>query len=245
MTAEPDSLFACFRSHGDIVCRLALVGLATVLALPGCGRDARLADHDVRELPVGTVRACGRTLDTSASPEEVVFVLLKAVVDDFDAGDDMEARERAFDTQLATCAPQEIKQTLARRRDYNPRELRELLYSTVRHWAPTLGFYRDDFRVEFATLKDRMYVIITPQQGDLPAHAQVYLNVAHPDPEQRPGADVVARFLLAEESGYWRIWWVGWETSTRNWKTVPPRGINVPRRDRGLRGGTRAPTTGG
>ena len=189
--------------------------------------DVRLADHNVREVAVGPITAYGKTLDRSASPRDVVYVFLQAVVADYDAGSDQEARERAFDIQLSTCAPRQIKEAAAHRRDLSPQQRRERLYSTVRRWAPVLGFYRDDFRVDFPTLRERMHLVITPEQGGQPTHAQVFLNVAHPDPERNPQAGAVAHFLLVTESGYWRIWWVGWNNSTRNWKEVPPRGVAV------------------
>jgi len=196
--------------HRWLPATLAALGLLT---LTSCGRDARLADDKVREVPVSAVSAYGRTLDQDATPREVVYVLLKAVVDDYDAGYDTKKREEAFDIELATSAPQTIKQRY-RRRQPTETELTEYLYKVVRHWAPVLGYYVDDFRVDYETLSDRMTV--QPDRRN-PEESVVYLNVSPPDSEKDPNAGAVARFHMTREAGYWRISWVGWETSTRKW----------------------------
>jgi hypothetical protein len=97
----------------------------------------------------------------------------------------------------------------------------ERLFRIVSKWAPILGHYREDFRVDFDTAEKRMMLVTDAAD---PMEAGVYLNVAHPDPRHRPGGNVVARFLLVKEQGYWRIWSVGWESTTRDWTERPPRG---------------------
>ena len=197
------------------------------LILTGCGRDARLADRNIRDVTVHTVTKYGQVLDTNATPKQVVYVLLHAIVDDYAAGDNRDQREVALDTQFALCAPEEIKRRAAGRGQLTPQRAREGLYAAVSHWAPALGFYRESFKGDFDSLAERMLVAVDAKNPNV---ATVYLNLRHPHPPEGQDADAVARFGLVKESGYWRIWWVGFERTTRNWKQKPPFGIKNARK---------------
>lgn len=206
------------------LCAVAAVFCAAA-GLSGCGRDARLADHDLRDPAVGPVTAYGMRLDKNADPKEVVYVLLRAVVDDYAAGDDQQAREKVLDTEFAVCAPEEIKRIAAGNQALTKQEQLEHLYKAINHWAPTLGFYRDDFKPDFDEMAERMYVAT---RSGTPERAEVFLNVAYPNPsEGEENAGMVARFGLIMEDGFWRIWWVGWDRSTRNWKEKAPAGFAI------------------
>jgi len=84
---------------------LLVLGVALATIATGCGRDARLTGKQLREPDVRTITAYDVTLDHDASPKEVVYVLLRAIADDYAAGDDHEARESALDKQFAVAAP--------------------------------------------------------------------------------------------------------------------------------------------
>ncbi len=192
---------------------IAAIGAGTI----ACGRNAKLAGHDIRDVSVGTISAYGKTLDQDATVQEVLYVLLNAVADDYEATDKVE-RDKAMEIQFGVCAPAKIKRALAGLRELGEQELKEGLYDAVRHWTPILAFYSHSFRDDFDTLSDRMHVIISEGKEGQQAEADAYLNVPHPNAEDNPNAGAVARFFLVKEQGYWRVWWVGWETTTRNWK---------------------------
>ena len=94
---------------GSLAITLALAMVVSIVT--GCGKNARLADHDVKDVKVADVpTAYGKTLDKSSSVKDVVYVLFKAIVDDYD-GETKAQRDTAFDTQLKICAPSTIKKT--------------------------------------------------------------------------------------------------------------------------------------
>lgn len=190
--------------------------------LPGCGRDARLADHRLRDPKVGVVTAYGKTLDADAKPQEVVYVLLQAILDDYAAGNDPAKREAALDTQFAICAPDYIRQN-TRVEDLSRREQLEQLYRVVHLWAPTLGFYRESFVGEYVDVVQRMHVEYPLQALSKSEIASVYINCNAPEPSAA-GQDenVVALVRLVREGGFWRVGWVGFDNSVRNWRTRFP-----------------------
>lgn len=200
-----------------------------IVGLGGCKGNARLADHDVRSREVQSITAYGKVLDKNAPPIDVVYVFLKAVLDDYDAGKDHVKREAAFNTQLGVLATEQIKRVVAGpgpndnrpETDKQGRKLRypteqqrlDAFYSAVRRFAPVVGHYREDFRADYETLTGQMFL----GQFGGGSKAIVYVNLHHPDPEQRPGGNVIARFELVRERGFWRIWWVSFDNTFRDW----------------------------
>lgn len=195
------------------------------LGIIGCKENARLADHKVRDRSVQTISAYGKVLDQAASPLDVVYVFLKAVLDDYDAADDQEKRELAFDTQLGTLATERIKKIVAEHSRSEQQKL-DSFYATVRRFAPVVGHYREDFRLDYETLTKKMFVA-ERQSGDASSGAIVLVNLDHPDPKLRPNGNVIARFDLVREAGYWRIWWVSFDNTARDWKQKKYRGRSL------------------
>jgi hypothetical protein len=200
---------------------IAVIVLGMVLT--GCRRDARLADHALRDPDLGPVTAYGKTLDPTARPQEVVYVLLRAIADDYAAGDDRAAREAALDTQFAISAADWIKQRMGGDR-LTEQEQREQLYRVVQHWAPTLGFYRHDFTDEYHDLVQRMHVNYPLQASAKTEECTVYVNCTHPDPESAgPRSGAVAIIRLIRVDGYWRVGWVGFDDAVRDWRRRFPQ----------------------
>ena len=190
--------------------------------LPSCGRDAHLVGRKVRDMSAEPVTAYGKRLDSDASPKDVVWVFLQAVVDDY-AAPNREARDKAFDVQLGVCAPEYIKTKTVLIEQPSPQQENEQLFRVVQAWAPVVGHYRQDFRADYETLTSRMFVAQHAKREGQPEEADVYLNIS--DPGGDAAASVVARFRLVKEADLWRIWWIGWETSTRDWRKRPPSGV--------------------
>jgi len=213
--------------------RAALAAAAVLALWVGCSRDARLADHQLRDTTAHSVTAYGQVLDESASPSQVVYVLLKAVADDYAAGADRDAREKALDIQFGVSAAEKI-------RDFDPRgdqvgesERNEHLYRVVYHWAPVIGHYRSGFDDDYEAMAPRIREEINPSD---PTEAQVFVNMANPADGDPKLTGAVGWFKLTRERGFWRIYWIGFDTSTRDWTSRLPKSSYSASR-RGVSGG--------
>jgi hypothetical protein len=206
---------------------LGLIGLA------GCGEDARLAEHDVPSITVQTVSDQGVELGPGADPEEVVFVLLRAIRDDVMAGSDREARRQALLRQLAVCDPDYIYQLYTS--TMGPRAVHgrdEWVYKKVNLWAPTLAHYVDSFDLDVEKAKKRMVSRPTSEREPWPGET-VRVDLAAKDPDELPGADVVVRVRLHKhESGHWRVFHVGFgKTRPRTAAAAQPGSDSSDRAD--------------
>jgi len=183
------------------------------LVCSGCGDDARVVGvAGERHVVVTTVTDVGMTLDESAEPAKVVYVLLRAIKDDVDAGDDRQAREAAFVRELQVCAPDTIfarslRQSLGR--DENVRQI-------AWHWAPTLAYYTGDFPRDWADAQRRMATSNAEYRNDpnRDRWTRVYIELA--DPTGNPNASVIAQFELVREANHWRIVQVGFVRERRH-----------------------------
>ncbi len=193
----------------------AMMIAGSILPLSGCNENARLADHEVRAKEVQTITAYGRELNQAATPVDVVYVFAKAVLDDYDAGDDQTKREEAFDVQLGTLATEKVKREVSRK-SQNEQQILDSFFMAARRFAPVVGHYRETFREDYQALTARMFSIVGKSDGE--ATSYVLMNLDHPDPEQRTQGNVIAKFNLVRENGYWRIWWVGFDNTARDWK---------------------------
>lgn len=210
--------------------RAMVIVLAFAGITAGCSRDARLADQNLREdVKVHTLTAYGKVLDESASPAEVVYVFLRAAADDYAAGADHAAREKALDIEFGVCAAERIRQSDPRGAQVGETERNEHLYRVVHHWAPTFGHYRGSFVGEYETMAPRIREEINPAKPD---ESQVFVNMVNPSSDEPGNNGVVGWFKLAIESGFWRIYWVGFETSTRDWTVRPPKSSFATQRKR-------------
>ncbi len=191
-------------------CLLALICLIGASAT-GCNDKSRDVGKRVRHHVVETVVDQGVTLDESAGPEEVVYVLLRAIVDDYAAGKDAALREAAFDRQLALCAPDHIFSRTVRKSFGREEGVQRIVW----RWAPVLGHYRGDFPADLESAKRRLVTVrqVKDDDGRL-ERARVELEVASPDED--PNASVVAQFQLVREGGYLRVAQVGFVKGRRH-----------------------------
>jgi hypothetical protein len=203
-----------------------LVALGQMVWVAGCGEDARLVEHEIPHVEVATVRDQGVELGPEAAPEDVAFVLLRAIRDDVLAGSDLKARDQALRRQMAVADPDYIharyKQVMGPQAVYGRDEW---LYKTVRRWAPALAFYVDSFDFDLATARSRMTARRLSSADRLSGEAQrVELPVKHP--EGVSGADVIVGIWLHKhEGGFWRAYHVGFVKTRR---TSPARAAPSP-----------------
>ena len=125
----------------------------------GCSRDVRLTGRTIPSVTVRAVTHYGVTLDEPASPEQVAYVLLRAIRDDFLAGDEA-AREAALAIQFDVCAARELaaRNPTSAHRD-------EFIYSIVHHWTPTVSHYVHDFEPDWAKSQGRFVRRDLPSAG--------------------------------------------------------------------------------
>ena len=178
---------------------------AAFIGTAGCKRDARLADHKLRHPTVGTVTHYGQTLDQNATPEQVTYVLLRAMRDDFLA-DTKEARDKALDVQFDVCAAGELARQNARSISDA-----EYIYNVVYHWTPTVAHYMDDINEDYATAEKRF---VTKRAKGIADRLQVMTTLRDPDGD--PLAQVVLVVTLVRDEGYWRVLHVGFDPTRRS-----------------------------
>ncbi len=185
---------------------------ASVVVLPGCSEQPRNTGDRIREtIEVRTVTHQGMTLDTSATPQQVVFALLQAVRDDFNAGDDRAAREEAFDRQLELCAPDHIYERSARTNFAQNRAVQRVVWK----WTPILSHYIGDFPSTLAEAESRL-IVQTPKHAGKQSDTWQTAYIELADPGGEPNASVVAVIRLVREKGHWRVLQVGFAKQRRH-----------------------------
>jgi hypothetical protein len=192
----------------------AAVGLtataAGVLAVwCGCSGDTRLAGHKIRSATVRSVTHYGVTLDQQAAPEQVAFVVLRAIRDDVSAKT-KEDREAALDKQFDLCAANVLQK---RNRTSMPRD--EFVHSVVYHWAPTVSHYVGDFETEWDKAAARLvHGRLAKDSKTNLEECEVQMELA--DPRGDPKARVVMVIWLVKDEGFWRATHLGFDSTRRS-----------------------------
>ncbi len=186
------------------------VTAAVVMAVwCGCSGDARLADKKVRSATVRSATHYGVTLDQQATPEQVAFVLLRAIRDDVSA-ESKQDRETALDVQFDLCAANAIQK---KNPTTMPRD--EFIHNVVYHWAPTVSHYVSDFDTEWEKASARLVraKLTTDSKGN-PEECEVLMELS--DPSGNPNARVVMVIWMARDEGYWRVMHLGFDPTRRS-----------------------------
>ena len=178
--------------------------------LTGCNRDVRLAGHHLRDAKVGTVAHYGVTLDENATPQQVAYVLLRAVRDDFLARTP-EDREKALDVQFDLCAANEIET-----RNRTAMSRTEYLYNVVYRWTPTVSHYVHDFETEWEEA-DKRFILHTPlsNANSTSKAKECSVLMGLNDPGGDPNARVVMVVWLVRDKGFWRVLHLGFDPTRR------------------------------
>jgi hypothetical protein len=178
----------------------------------GCKEDVMLHGAKIRHVEVGPVTDQGQVLDAEASPQQVTFVLLRAIRDDVLAGGDQEAREKAFQRQLDVCAAETIYKRYERQYDPFPVDRDESVYKVVHSWAPTLARYVGAFDLAWREAGQRFVQGKGPQSA---SEETATVFVEADDPDGDPNASVVVQISLTREKGFWRVSQVGFYPDRR------------------------------
>jgi hypothetical protein len=175
--------------------------LALLFFGSGC-RDPQLSEADADDAVVKAVTAYGVTLDASAAPEAVAYVLLRAIRDDVLASQrgDSVARRAAEAVERSIAAPQRIQQGV---RQYTKDQMSaaEAVHSATRFWSPIAAHYVGDLDFTLDDARSRMVMI--SQSSDAGA---VHIDVENPQDHRR----TTLAISLARENGYWRVYKVGY-----------------------------------
>lgn len=191
---------------------LALAGLA----LTGCTRS----EPPPPKAEVKTVEAYGVTLDPSATPQQVVFVLLRSVADDYAAArsKDRQAQRKAQETTFSVAAFATIERELLRtanainpslnKKDLGP-DRDDKLFKTVHYWGPIIGHYLASFeKITPQELNERSWAVYGPEPGT----AKVFLPVSHHMPPKLDTPEdetATIQVELTREPGtggeFWRV----------------------------------------
>ncbi len=183
-----------------------------LLACSACSRDARLAGRNVRkDVTVRAVTHYGVTLDEAASPEQVAYVALRAVREDF-SGTDPEEREAALDKHFDVCAADVIA---ARNRTGLKRD--EFVYAVVRRWTPTVSHYVADFETDWEAASERFgRTDPRPPKGSNADALECEVLMEVDDPSGDPSARALLVVYLAQDSGFWRVVHLGFDPTRRS-----------------------------
>jgi len=146
--------------------------------------------------PSGPVTAYGITVDRNATPEQVAYVLLRAIRDDV-----LAVRKNPYTAQTAAYELQR-RLAVAEARGQGA----EQRYEPVRHWAPTLAHYVDGIELDPDAAMSKMYRESRPGSDA----AAVFYDMRNPS----DGARATAKIYLLKRNGVWRVQRVGYSAVT-------------------------------
>ncbi len=170
----------------------------------GCGRDVRLAGTTVRHVQVKPVSHYGVTLDQAATPEQVAFVALRSIREDFFAATPAE-RSVASDIQFDVAAADVIA---SRNRSSLMRD--EYVHHVVSRWTPAVSHYAGNFEVE-APLALSRFTNRGLSKSSATDAPECELAMEVEDPSGDPAGKVVMLTWLAKDGGFWRVTHFGFE----------------------------------
>ncbi len=201
-----------------------------VLALlPGC-KDPTVIGYELKPVETGPVEAYGLILDEDSPPQDVVFVMFRAVQDDIQAAREHnhKAQLEAINLQARVAAAEWMHATFQRALDRKSMPVQvtpeQSVFKLIRFWAPMLGHYVDSLATDHDTLVAALSVDIRDEQNEA---------VVRYDLVGKDGTTATAQIELIREQGYWRIKKLGFANSDLTAALSPkdPRDSSVPGAD--------------
>lgn len=220
-TKESPNFRALHRAiHVTYVACLALAALP----LCGCGRDARFVGKNLpTDLTVRPVTHYGLTLDDKATPEQVGFVLLRAMKEDF-AAKDPEARKAAMNILYDITAMEDI--LALHPASLNPADS---IYTVVKNWTPTVAHYAAQLPTEWESAKDRLTTTKPhPSKTGRVGVMECQVLFQFDDPQGDTNGRVVFFGALVQDKGLWRVRSVGFFPNRRVLASKNKDGANQP-----------------
>lgn len=184
-----------------ILVLFAVTALAIVAFLGGC-KDPTIIGYELKPVETGPVEAYGLILDENSPPQDVVFVMFRAVLDDIQAAREhnREAQLEALNLQASIAASAWMHATFQRALDRKSMPVQvtpeQSVFKLIRFWAPMLGHYIDSVATDHDILVDGMSVGIRDELNEA---------VVRYDLSGKDGTTATAQIELIREGGYWRI----------------------------------------
>jgi hypothetical protein len=206
------------RWAGRAIAHLALIaGLLAGGLTSGCDNSSK---EKAPPAEIKTVEAYGATLNPAATPQQVAYVLLRSIADDYAAAraKDAKAQQAAQLVTYSLCAPRTIEGRLVQTINLlNPNakktslgdERDERLFKTVHLWGPVVGHYLPSFaNADLKTVTRDSWATISADGQQ----SHVYYPVSH-DPAADPAKAETATINVelvreaAQVAGpeYWRV----------------------------------------
>ncbi len=166
----------------------------------------------------GPVTACGLTLDEHATPQQVAFVLLRALADDVQAAqthrreDQRAAQELAWSLAAYDVIAERLIESHNRTRPGAPisslgadRDRR--IWQVVHFWAPIVAHYVPGFDVDFQAAADKMLVAMSQDRRSAHVFYPTMRDPSQVEPaaQERAVIDVELHMQKAGDQEYWRV----------------------------------------
>jgi hypothetical protein len=146
----------------------------------------------------------GITLDQASTPEQVAFVALRSIREDFFAATP-EQRRAASDIQFDVAAADVIS---SRNKSSLTRD--EYVHHVVSRWTPAVSHYAGNFEVEAPIALSR-FTNRGLSKSSAAEVAECELAMEVEDPSGDPAGKVVMLTWLAKDGGFWRVTHFGFE----------------------------------
>lgn len=211
MTSNPSKPSQSFRRPARR--RWACLGAAIIIA--GAATAGCTSEDEIPPAEVKPVTAYGLTLDEKATPKQVAFVLLRAIVDDVQAAQahDRQRQEQALKLTYSLAAYSTVARTIglssadsADSRSAAARSRNKKIYDHVKQWGAIAAHYIRSFDTEFQAAERRMQL-----RGETANVARVVYDVSHDpaetDPARRQTATLEIELVKEPADGlkYWRV----------------------------------------
>ena len=191
--------------------RNVVVSLLGLFVVFGCSRDVHLAGRKIPHVKVGPVTIDGVTLDKKATPEQVAFAALRAIVDDVKAPTPQD-REDPLARQFDLCAANVIAKYNRSSYDRD-----EFIYNVVYRWSPTVSFYINDFPKTQAEAERRFIVRPVSERDRVdPESEEIAIAMTVTPSEGDAHSQVIMMIWLARDEGLWRVVHFGFDQQRRS-----------------------------
>lgn len=187
----------------------AFVAAVVVAGLSGCSGP----EEDIPPAVVKPVTAYGLTLDTTATPKQVAFVLLRSIADDVQAAQARDTKRQKEALRLtyslaaySTIAPR-IGESAAKPADAARSKARDKrLYTFVKDWAPIVAHYIRSFDTD-AEAAGRKMRIHFQTASTVHLLYDVCHDPAETDPARQQKATIELELTMEPEGAlsYWRV----------------------------------------
>jgi hypothetical protein len=196
-------------THSSLAAAGLLGAVLATMGIIGCGSE----EEEIPLAQVKPVTAYGLTLDDTAGPKQVAFVLLRSIADDFQAtqAHDKKRQKEALHLTYSLAAYTTIAGRIAldpvQKEDFSDKTRNKKMFVFVRDWTPIAAHYVRSFDTDAEAAGRRMAEV----HGASPDIVHILYEVSHDPKETDPAKRQTATLdieLARERDGalsYWRV----------------------------------------